>query len=148
MGDQSSYAFRSPPMPPHVREAVASLSAQGHPVSARAVNRRLRATGPRFMGMSFRDLLPMLRIPPVVSEAEQVIADLDAMTHTCEAAVRDGASAATRQRLIAASDQQWRQGMAVLLRLTAKGADTAALTAAFEALRLARERLILARGIG
>jgi hypothetical protein len=82
------------------------------------------------------------------SEAEQVIADLDAMTHTCLAAVRDGASAATRPQLIAASDQQWRRGMAVLLRLTAKGADTATLTAAFERLRTARERLILMRPIG
>jgi hypothetical protein len=71
-----------------------------------------------------------------------VIADLDAMTHTCLAAVRDGASAATR------SDQQWRRGMAVLLRLAAKGADTATLTAAFERLRTARERLILMRPIG
>jgi hypothetical protein len=83
-----------------------------------------------------------------VSETERAIADLDAMTRTCEAAVRDGASAAARQQLLAASDQQWQRGMAVLLRLTAKGADTAALTAAFERLRTARERLILARGIG
>jgi hypothetical protein len=135
-------------MPLNVREAVASLEAQGQPVSARAVNRRLRATGPRFRGMSFRDLLPMLRIPPVASESARAIANLDAMTHTCEAAVRDGAPAAARHKLLAASADEWQRGMAVLLRLTAQGADTAALTAAFERLRTAREHLILGRALG
>jgi hypothetical protein len=132
-------------MPPHVREAVARLEAQGQPVSARAVNRILRATGPRFRGMSFRELLPILRIPPVVSEAERAINDLDAMTHACAAAVRDGVTTAARHKLLDATDQQWQRAMAVLLRATARGEDTQALTAAFERLRTAREHLIRAR---
>jgi hypothetical protein len=100
-------------MPPHVRQAVASLEAQGQPVSARAVNRRLRATGPRFRGMSYRDLLPMLRIPPVMSEAERAIRDLDAMARACEAAVQGGVTAAVRSLLLRDCEETWRAGMTV-----------------------------------
>jgi hypothetical protein len=127
-----------------VRQAMAILEAQRSPVSARVVNRLLRATPPRFMGLSFRDLLPMLRIQPVLSETEQACRDLTQMAEACEAAVRDGATHAGRQKLIGASEDVWRQAMAALQRSSAQGTDVTALATAFERLGQARGALIMA----
>jgi len=127
-----------------VQEAMATLEAQRQQVSARAVNRLLRATGPRFMGLSFRDLLPMLKIQPVPSETEQGLRDLTRIAEACEAALRDGAPYPLRQKLIGDSEDVWRQVMAVLQRSSAKGADVTALATAFERLGQARGALIMA----
>jgi hypothetical protein len=45
-----------------IQQAIQTLQASGQPISARKVNRIMRATPPYF-GMSFRDLLPWLRHP-------------------------------------------------------------------------------------
>jgi hypothetical protein len=126
-----------------VDAARKTLEAQGDPVSARKVLKLIRRMPPKFMGGSFRDLLPMLRIPRVISEAEQAIRDLDAMTRTCEAAIKDKTAAATWPKLIVASEQQWRQAMALLLRMSAKREDTTELTWALERLREMRCRLLV-----
>jgi hypothetical protein len=83
-----------------------------------------------------------------MSEAERAIRDLDAMARACEAAVQGGVTAAVRSLLLRDCEETWRAGMTVLLRAGARGEDTQELTACFERLRRARERLILARFIG
>jgi hypothetical protein len=75
----------------------------------------------------------------------RAVQDLDDMTCTCKAAVRDGTMPAAREALIRDSEQRWRQGMAVLLRISAKGEDTTELTKALERLRVARLDLTVAR---
>jgi hypothetical protein len=128
-----------------VDAARKTLEAQGDPVSARKVLKLIRRMPPKVMGGSFRDLLPMLRIPRVISEAERAIRDLDDMTRTCEAALKDKTTAATWPKLIAASEEQWRQGMRLLLRMSARGEGTQALTLSLEQLREARCRLLFAQ---
>jgi hypothetical protein len=44
-----------------VHQAIATLQRQGKSPSSRNILRVLRNTGPRYMGCSFRDLLPWLR---------------------------------------------------------------------------------------
>jgi hypothetical protein len=90
----------------------------------------------------------MLRIPPVVSDVERAIRELNALASTCEAAARDRVTAAARAWLLRDSEEIWRAGMTVRLRAGARGEDTQALTACFERLRVSRERLILARPVG
>ena len=79
-----------------------------------------------------------------MSEAERAIRELNAMASACEAAVRDRVTAAARAWLLRDCEETWRAGMTVRLRAGARGEDTQALTACFERLRRARERLILA----
>jgi hypothetical protein len=122
----------------HVDRAVETLRTNGQPISARNVNRVLRQTPPRFMGKSYRDLLPFLRIQPVISETAQAIRELDALTDTCEAA-----SPTTLPKLLQTIDATWVRCMRVLLRVSARGEETVALTAAFERLREARAAAIV-----
>jgi hypothetical protein len=44
-----------------VQQAIETLETEGKPPSSRNILRILRNTGPRYMGCSFRDLLPWLR---------------------------------------------------------------------------------------
>jgi hypothetical protein len=121
-----------------VDQARRTLAARGEPITARAVNRLLRQTPPRFMGGSFSDLLRLLKIPAVPSETEQTIQTLNELTAACEAAAPP-----ELPKLLQTIDATWVRCMQVMLRASARGDDTVALTAAFERLREARAAAII-----
>jgi hypothetical protein len=97
------------------------------------------------MGASFRDLLPFLRIQPVISETAQALRDLDAMTQACADAIAAHAPHSVLQKLLATSDEGWRRAMGMMLKAGARGEDVTALTEAFDRLREARAAVIAAQ---
>ncbi len=119
-----------------VQQAVKDLEARSEVVSARNVRKRLG-------GGSFRDLLPLLRMQALPTEAEQAVRDILAMAHACEDAITDGTSRTTRQRLIAESETLWQTCMPALLRASARGEETTAFVDVFERLREARSAVIV-----
>jgi hypothetical protein len=74
----------------NVEAAILTLQHEGKARSTRNVNRVLRRTPPRYMGMSFRDLLPLLQYWHLSAEAQQAIAALHALTQQAEALVASG----------------------------------------------------------
>jgi hypothetical protein len=125
-----------------VQQAVHTLEANGETVSARKVLRLLRRTPP-YIGGSYRDLLPLLKIQRVPSAAAQALQDVIQMADACEQAVTDAAPYKVRQALIAESEKGWVRWRHIMLTAGAKGEDVGELSEAFERLRQARTRLII-----
>jgi hypothetical protein len=128
-----------------VKAAVEALKGRGEPISGPRINRYLRSVPP-YIGMSYRDLLPLLKNQPLPTPAEEAEQDLEAMANACDAARRDGARYAERQKLIADSEALWIRCAAVRNRGSARGEDLTALVDAFERLRHAMSALICATG--
>ena len=87
-----------------VQQAVQTLKAAGQPISLRKVNRVLRALPP-YVGMSFRDLLPILRHQrDTGKECYEKILEL---TTAFEAALRQPADA-DLPTLLSRGEKVWR----------------------------------------
>jgi hypothetical protein len=110
-----------------VQTAMEALAAAGEPISANRVNRWLRSHPP-YYGMSFRDLLPLLKIQAVPTPAEQALQDLEAMSKAIEQALADQAGLKVRQRLSHESEAVWLASRRVMLQAAARGDDVRALT--------------------
>ena len=121
-----------------VEAATRAVEARGERVSVRRVQREMRRTPPTYRGGSNRDVLPLLKIQRVASDAEQARHDVEAMAAIC----REALAAPTRTEQIRvwdACEEGWGRCMRRMLAAGARGEDVTALAGAFEGLRQALE---------
>jgi hypothetical protein len=126
----------------HVAQAVQALQATGQVVSSRNINRLLRRQGPRYMGASYRDLLPLLRWYRLPREARDAIRALAEITTQAEVL----AAAGGRSSLLLVHGEQAKDRVTALMtQAVAAGQPVGVFREALEGWSQASSRLIWGR---